>query len=461
MRAVETALRDATSVEEVEKARKELVTKFSEYGTVKSWPKVWATVKRVQAVFASESSEMKAMRETLGTETSEGDFKDFKESILGFREMDAFYSLYGVRETHQGWYNLFAKGKPVINEVTRGGKRAYVVTGNLLLAKKMEVKDEYEWTLSSQTHDILPTTLNYSAGVIVNSGVRTVRTILTQPAELLVYSKEFRTLYSVVADNEKLTQAELAGEFIKLMSEHLRMGTSNEWCKAELSKKTYFSPGRHSAYARVQMLDRYVGWLQDLHRFGDGAPYAKQMRECAKLAKPVHVDNVEDSISWLCTNSEEVRERNAKCVEFLKKFPRDFIQRLNEWNRTRGKIARHLGYFSLHYAGKFMYDPTAFADYPGQTWFVVSDEHKGASLYVLREGKKEGTPVLKRALDYSGTTWRRANGMESAFIPGEPLFKVMELGKAVQPEGVLQETLKETDADTAKAFCEKIPYFEL
>lgn len=479
------AVRTATTVSALETARLRLVRDFADYGTVRSWRPVWATAERVKSVFSGQSDEMKRFKSSVTPETPESEFKDFTASLRGIRELEALYSLYGVREDCELWYNVIAKGRPIINEVTRGGMRAYTVSGSLLMAKKLEIREEYEWTLSRQKD-------------AYGNPVK-----LVMPPELLPPSKEFREVVNFVADSENLTQDELAEEFLKRIEAHVRAVSSdwtrterkkekvkvskvnvfhdvvvtnagivnvfrdvvvtNTWIKAErkAEKTPYLAPGRYPASARVQMLDHYFSWLQALNRYGEGAPYGKLVEKCARLAKPVHLEQVEDALTWACTNSETVRKRNTACADFLEMFPKDFAEKVRKWNRVRGELARHVGRFTLQFVGKTVYDPVAFADYPGHVWIEVEEAGRGAPLYVLRQGTAAGTTVLRRAFEVRGTTWHPATDMAAGIIPGEPLFCVMELTTPVQPEGVVQRILGGLDGDAAQALAAKIPHLEL
>lgn len=185
------------------------------------------------------------------------------------------------------------------------------------------------------------------------------------------------------------------------------------------------------------------------------------MEKCTRLAKPVHLEQVEDALTWACTNSEAVRRRNTACADFLEKFPKDFAEKVRKWNRVRGELARHVGRFTLRFAGKTVYDPVAFADYPRHVWIEVEETGRRAPLYVLRQGTAAGTTVLRRAFDVRGTTWHPAAGMAADIVPGEPLFCVMELTTPVQAEGVVQRILGELDGDAAQALAAKIPHLEL
>lgn len=461
------AVRTAVTASALEAARLRLVRDFADYGTVRSWRPVWATAERVKSVFSSQSDEMKRFKSSVLPETSESEFKDFTASLRGIRELEALYSLYGVREDCERWYNVIAKGRPIINEVTRGGKRAYTVSGSLLMAVKLEIREEYEWTLSRQKD-------------AYGNPVR-----LVMPPELLPPSKEYREVVNFVADSENLTQDELADEFLKRIEVHTRAVSSDwtrmerqkvvevdmfreiwvtdTWIKAEreAEKTPYLAPGRYPASARVQMLDHYCSWLQSLNRYGKGAPYEKLVEKCTRLAKPVHLEQVEDALTWACTNSEAVRRRNTACADFLEKFPKDFAEKVRKWNRVRGELARHVGRFTLRFAGKTVYDPVAFADYPRHVWIEVEETGRRAPLYVLRQGTAAGTTVLRRAFDVRGTTWHPAAGMAADIVPGEPLFCVMELTTPVQAEGVVQRILGELDGDAAQALAAKIPHLEL
>lgn len=412
------AVRTATTVLALETSRLRLVRDFADYGKVRGWRPVWATAERVKSVFSGQSDEMKRFKSSVTPETSESEFKDFTASIRGIRELEALYSLYGVREDCELWYNVIAKGRPIINEVTRGGMRAYTVSGSLLMAKKLEIREEYEWTLSRQKD-------------AYGNPVK-----LMTPPELLPPSKEFREVVNFVADSENLTQDELAEEFLKRIEAHIRAVSSdwtrterkkekvkvsevnvfhdvvvtnagtinvfrdvvvtNTWIKAErkAEKTPYLAPGRYPASVRVQMLDHYCSWLQALNRYGEGAPYGKLVEKCARLAKPVHLEQVEDALTWACTNSEAVRKRNTACADFLEKFPRDFAEKVRKWNRVRSELARHVGRFTLRFVGKTVYDPVAFADYPGHVWIEV--EEAGLRTPAGNGGGHDGSPACVR-----------------------------------------------------------------
>ena len=458
------ALRTAASPEALEQARKTLCATHRDYGDVAKWRPVWATAERIKDVFASDGAEMKAFRSRFSVGVDAAEFKSFVGDVAQIKEMDAWYSLYGVREEGEAWYNVFAKGRPKVEPIVRSsGARAYRISGTLLLAVRLEVREEYEWTLSKQWRNSDGDILVTKSGVKVNRGNTRIPVRLVTPSELLPYSQEFRRLCQQVSGDVSLKQDELAEIFLGKIGEHLKAAASDEWVSAERKalRIPYLKAGRYPAYARVQMLDRYIGWLRDLHYYGDGAPCAKQVRECERLARPVSVDGVEDSLSWLCTNNQEVRDRNEACVDLLKSFPADFAVQVGRWNRTRRNVSRHMDQFSLQFAGTFVQDPAAFSDYPGQIWFSVPAEHAGSSLYVLREGGTSGKTVLKRALEPAGSTWRRAAGMEAEFIPGEPLFTVQKLNVAVQPEGILQGELGELDGELARRLAGEIPFVEL
>lgn len=431
-------LKASQTAPDILEARKSLMDFYGSYPEIKRLAGHPIDAAEAREVLDGTTGMQKAFAAVGNAGAGQEKFKAFiKDVVASLKEIPSFYSLYGlmVAGDSTGKFFAIAKGRPHMKRPSYA--EAWLISGEMLDIYKRKMSDKIE----KKAQDI--------KGYTIPS------------------VDEVKECVDLVA-NESLTIGQFEGEVLKQISRHLHAVNA-----IEHGKKTYLEDerkfgnwttltrGRYTALRRIIMLDVYFKWLEeDLETMPPDNGLKVWVEKVAKLASPIHVDDVPDDLSWTCLWEKRVRDRNAECVSLLEKMPADWTEQYVKWRSARSVI-RDISRWRVETAGQLLFnplnpwqrkDPNAVIPIVPQT---VKPDHP---LYVLRKNSN-GKLRMVKALVPSGSKWAMVAG--AGHMPGEPLYQICRDGKPIDAEKEIKELLKSIPDRISRSFVAKIPFFDM
>jgi hypothetical protein len=214
-----------------------------------------------------------------------------------------------------------------------------------------------------------------------------------------------------------VSAADLENELLRLIEEHAK--------KAEAKERMC------PAYRRVQLVARYLSWLDcaaDLR-------LEKFAAEAARLGEAIGIEGLPKELEWV-VEDVRVEARNQACCEFLKRLEGEgFVAMYRE---VRAKVAarearqnwkvKFVGRLNCPSGEGWRKNPTKF-------YLSIFDEkaRSAAPLYVLR--KDGGRLILKRVLERGKNgKVQLTSGMGKELYACDPLFQVLDGTQTVDLE---------------------------
>lgn len=398
------------------KARQELIEYHGNYPEVKTLKPLGVTEGDILDVLSQESEVVKAYLTREKGGISQSEFEIFiKENVLSIAEVPCYYSLYGMMLKNDATMLIRAisQGKPTIE------------------------KPSYD-TLYKITAE---------KGALLSFSKRSVREEITNRSAidsfLMLSSIELRNIVGI-ARRSKLTLNEFERELLLLIDAHLDATHKKDYVKEQEQYLQLDNPIKnwYSPYRRVQVLFWYMRWLkEDLKVMPNDREITKWYDELERLADSVVVDDVDESLAWICLWDDGVKKRTRECAELLRKIPANWVERYKALKDAKRVFSVIRGWKVL-YAGKVKFDPLdpnyvknpegIYVSTPG-----VSEDHP---LYVLRtiDGKLRLVRAFEPGRD---NPWRKCQAIENTkegYILGEPLYHVLAKGKFIDVEEELR-----------------------
>ena len=239
----------------------------------------------------------------------------------------------------------------------------------------------------------------------------------------------------------------------------MRKFRPKSYLEQELSDSVLLKPGRFPAYARIQIMEQYLLWLEQLGEYPESPPGPSNWRgRLSDLAAFVSVDEVENGLVWTCLADRRVLSRNKQCAEFLNKLPDDLFDQIQNTRKFDAKL-KEVSNWKATFAGSFAFRPDRPEALVPAILPEVAVDHP---LYVLR--KEGGNTLLKKALVPSRKnpgSWALAPGAKEMVKQGEPLFEVRRDGKAFDPESAVATLLKNAPKGSERLFSKTSFWIEI
>ena len=394
--------------------------------------------------------------ETDGGESAEAAWKEVKDVVDSFRGDNYWYSSYGVCDQKKVY--AYYPGRPQISkEKTPIGTWNWKVQGNGLL-NVINLQIENSITITLQSSETLDSKLTE-----VSSELRVAIDYFNNHYG---DQEEFcRELYSRLKLLLKAAKGDsYPVESVDLGMERTRTGATRKfrpksYLEQELSDSVFLKPGRFPAYARVQIMEQYIQWLETLGAFPESPPGPGNWRgRLADLAAIITIDEVENGLVWTCLADRRVLSRNKQCAEFLNKLPDDLFDQIQNARKFNEKL-KEVSNWKAAFAGSFAFRPEKPDVLVPAILPEVAVDHP---LYVLR--KEGGNTLLRKALVPSRKnpgSWALAPGAKEIVKQGDPLFEVRRDGKASDPELDVAALLKNAPKGSERLFSKTSFWIEL
>ncbi len=425
-------LNGAATAADMIAARQVLTENYADFVAVKNLEPLPMTVVDVQNVLDGSTAEQKAFDSIFKGSIDDTKFKTFiEQKVRVIANIPVFYSLYGLSRRGDRAGELFAvaTGKPTIKETVKGRVETRI-EGNLLdFGKRMKVEEM--WRKHGCSVDPLPLT------------------------------DEMREVVEI-AERTDMTPGQFEQELLRLIDGHLNVAHEKDFVKISERAKNFTSLtlGWYPSYCRIQMLDLYSRWLcDDMKLIPVTFELFKWRPKVATLAAPIKIEGIQDELSWVCRWNARVRQRDVECAYLLAQIPKNWTTNYKEI-RSEMRDLRSVGRWHVRTAGIIHFDP-ASPNYENDPSVVVPVVFTSVScdhpLYVLRVGN--GKTSLKRAFVPHEGSWARTADMGHDYIPGEPLFHVVENDKPLDPEAQVAALSQKLKTSTARRFLDDIPFF--
>ena len=153
---------------------------------------------------------------------------------------------------------------------------------------------ESSWTITSENGDLLSfNRMSFAKELKANDGADAV---------LMPSSDEMRTIVEF-AKRADASAVSFESEILKIIAKHLLKSHADGFVAAEKKYAKNYNPirGWRSPYRCVQFLDWYMRWLrEDLKMMPNDYELTRWHDELNRLASPVVVDGVDESLAWIC-----------------------------------------------------------------------------------------------------------------------------------------------------------------
>ena len=429
---------DAKDAAAVLEARKELVESFGNYPEVKALKPIQVGIEEVKDVMSAEPAAVKAFVKAARGGVSESEFDTFlKDSVIGLVDIPAFYSLYGLigKNDRTGKIVAVSKGKPSIE------------------------RPSYEtlWKITCDNGDLM----SFGRKEIVKEPLKAKD---RPDAVLMPSSDEIKTLVET-ANRANITLRGFEDEILKVIKQHIQAAHVSGYLATEERMATCYNPvrGWMSPYRRVQFLERYMRWLRDdLKLMPNDYELTRWYDKLDRLANPVVVDGIDESLAWLCMWDDRIRRRMVECAKLLSEMPENWVERYRAIKAVSRAFAV-IEDWKVSYAGKVKFDPLDPKFVKEADAIIVDAPNVEANhpLYVLR--KMEDRLVLLRAFEPGKKSpWRMCvdvSGTKEGYILGEPLYHVFSKGKYIDVQDEIGEIAKKAGIDKSDKRLSNIPLF--
>ena len=382
-----------------------------------------------------------------GNDNADETFARVAEDALEFQEVDSWYSLYGVGDKDKVY--AYHVGRPeTTTEYTSTGSFEGRVRGNGILdAENLQKVNAFSVRLSSR-----------------ESWGAKLTPVSDELRELVDFAKQARSdrnkFCSWLLARLKMHLKAAKGDSFPVEVEKTTFRRTSAGGYQETRKKSYLEqessdsillrPGRFPAYARVQIMNQYLEWLETLGELPERIPGPSGWRaQLSDLAAPISVEGVDGALVWTCLAEPRVRTRNRNCAEFLNKLPGDLFDQIHNAKAFDEKL-REVSTWKAAFVGSFMFLPERPDGLVPVFPSAVGADHP---LYVLR--KENGNTLLKKALVPSRKNpgaWAFAPGAKETVKQGEPLFEVRRAGEAFDPEPVVAALLTNAPNGSERIF---------
>ena len=382
-----------------------------------------------------------------GNDNADETFARVAEDALEFREVDSWYSLYGVGDNNKVY--AYHVGRPeTTTEYTSTGSFEGRIRGvGILDAENLQKVNAFSVRLSSR-----------------ESWGAKLTPVSAELQELVDFANQARSdrnkFCSWLLARLKMHLKAAKGDSFPVEVEKTAFRRTSAGGYQETRKKSYLEqessdsillrPGRFPAYARVQIMNQYLEWLETLGELPERIPGPSGWRaQLSDLAAPISVEGVDGALVWTCLAEPRVRTRNRKCAEFLNKLPVDLFDQIHNAKAFDEKL-REVSTWKAAFVGSFMFLPERPDGLVPVFPSAVGADHP---LYVLR--KENGNTLLKKALVPSRKNpgaWAFAPGAKEMVKQGEPLFEVRRAGEAFDPEPVVAALLTNAPNGSERIF---------
>lgn len=390
------------------RAREDLRRYYGGYGAVAGLPDLPLPEAEVAAVLEGKSQEQTAFAEKFPARLSGEKFRAFlEENVVALKEFPSFYDLYGISLEGNGPYGCLSKGRPNLRKPSYSPNEWSVEGELLVLGRSLR-------TSSSEK----------------------VKTYGELTATLLEPAKEVQDLCAF-AEMSGLTDVEFEGHLLEQLEKHFSVAKETDFLEMEGEKSEFkgaYHQTRYPAFRRLQLVFTYLSWLKELNALP--TTLAVDFRRMERLTKAIDLSGVPEDLSWACFSETRIQERNSQCATFLHQLALgDLLERYRqetEMVKAFGKVAR----WRVTYAGHV---PLGVKGEKTRCFPPNLQDGAGASapLYVLR--KEDARLRLLRAFAPNAAQggWWVAAEAKGKLVPGEPLFRVCEFGKGVDPKAEL------------------------
>ena len=383
-------------------------------------------------------------------------FEGVVNEAVSFREADSWYSLYGVGDDEKVY--AYHVGRPeTTTERTSTGVIMGKIRGNgILSAEDLHKDDTLSFKLSArEAWDSKLTSVSAELHELVDFASR-VGSDRNKFCNWLL--SRLRMHLKAAKGDSAPPEVERLG-FQKTSTGGYQKTRTKTYLEQEQSDSIYIRQGRFPAYARIQIMNQYLEWLETLGEMPEQIPGPGGWRSrLADLAARISIDEVDDAMVWTCLYDGRVRGRNKECAEFLNKLPDDLFDQIQEGRKFGAKL-QEVSNWKAAFAGSFAFRPEKTSVLVPAVLPEVSVDHP---LYVLR--KENGNTLLKKVLVPSKKnpgTWALAPGAKELASQGDPLFEVRRDGKAFDPEPVVSALLKNAPKGSERLFSKASFWIEL
>lgn len=393
---------------------------------------------------------------SLGNDDAEEVFAGVIGEAASFREADSWYSLYGIGDDQKVY--AYHVGRPETKtDRTSTGVFVGNIRGNgILNAENLQKDDSWSFKLSSRdSWDAKLTSVSSELHDVVDfanqCGSDRNKFCSWLLARLKMHLKAAKG-DSFPAEIERIG-------FQKTSTGGYQKTRTKTYLEQESSDSIYIKHGRFPAYARTQIMNQYLEWLETLGEMPEQIPGPAGWRgRLSDLAALISVDEVDDALVWTCLADPRVKTRNKQCAEFLNKLPDDLFDQIQNIRKFDAKLQEVVNW-KASFAGAFAFRPEKPEIIVPSILPDVSVDHP---LYVLR--KEGGNTLLRKALVPSKKnpgSWALASGAKELVRQGEPLFEVCRDGRAFDPEPVVAGFLKNAPKGSERLFSRTSFWIEL
>ncbi len=411
---------------EVVKARQELIEYHGNYPEVKVLRPLEVTEGDIRDVLSPEPVAVKAYLEREKGGISQSEFETFiKESVSSIAEAPCYYSLYGMVWRGDGTMQIRAisQGKPTVEKPSY--ETAYKITaekGSLLSFYKKSVREDIK--------------------------SRSEVELFLMPS-----SVELRKIVGLTK-RSKLTMSEFEREILLLIDGHLEEAHKNNYVKNQEQYLKLNNPIKdwYSPYRRVQVLFWYMRWLkEDLRVMPNDREITRWYDELERLIDTVVVDDVDESLAWICLWDDGVKARTRECAELLSQIPSNWVDCYKELKNSKREFAAIRGWKVLS-AGKVEFDPLDpnYVKNPSGIYATTPGVKADHPLYALRR-IDEKLRLVRAFEPGKESPWRKCQAIENTkdgYILGEPLYHVFANGKFIDVEDELAVLEKRAGASS-------------
>lgn len=419
-------------------ARNELIQSFSQYPEIKQLKPLEVGIEKIKDALSPQPALLKTYIKSIEGGVSKEEFDNFiKESVSVIADSPEYYSVYGLvgNDDLNRKIGAVSKGKPDID------------------------KPSYETSWKVTCNDGLLLSMNKRTLVKEMRGGGSGVTAFLMPS-----SDEMRTVVEI-ANRSNLSMSTFENEILRLIGNHLLKSHAKGYLEAEEKYAKYYNPvrGWWSPYRRVQFLAWYMRWLrEDLKVMPEDREISRWYEELERLAGEVKVDDIDESLAWICIWDDRIKRRTIECARLLNRMPADWVARYRAAKAVNREFSSIDGW-KIMYAGKVKFDPLdpSYDKNPG----AIRLSHPGVAadhpLYVLRMIGERLT--LVRAFEPAkNVPWRKCVETERSkegYVFGEPLYHVFAKGKFIDVQIELTELAKRAKVDVADARISQIPLF--